>query len=417
MDDTEYLQSLLDKGGNVVIPEGRYTTGPLFIRSCTDLVFEDGVELVASIDEECYPLIRTRLGGIWMKGYPAVLNAIDAENVSISGKAVIDGSGPYWWRKYWGDDFKGGYRGEYDSKGLRWAADYDCLRVRNVLVQNSRGIKIRDITSRNAGFWNIHICYCSNVIVENVFVDCADEHGPSTDGIDIDSSSDVTVRGCTVKTNDDSICIKSGRDADGWTESRPSHDILIEDCTVLSGFGVTIGSEVSGGIHDVTIKNMKYYGTDCGFRIKSARPRRGYIRNISVSDLEMTDVRYPIHICLDWNPLYSYCTLPEDYSGPVPDYWETLLSKIPDNVPDTILEDINIRGIRASIDDNMSVSGRAFNIEGYADQPIRRLSISDSKIEADEFGIISCVENLMFDDVSVTARGSYRKENDGYDNR
>ena len=84
MADTEYLQSLLDKGGNVVIPEGRYTTGPLFIRSGTDLVFEDGVELVASIDEECYPLIMTRLGGVWMKGYPAVLNAIDAENVSIS---------------------------------------------------------------------------------------------------------------------------------------------------------------------------------------------------------------------------------------------------------------------------------------------------------------------------------------------
>ena len=61
----------------------------------------------------------------------------------------------------------------------------------------------------------------------------------------------------TVKTNDDSICIKSGRDADGWTESRPSHDILIEDCTVLSGFGVTIGSKVSGGIHDVTVNDLQ----------------------------------------------------------------------------------------------------------------------------------------------------------------
>ena len=63
---------------------------------------------------------------------------------------------------------KGGYRKIYDEKGLRFAADYDCKRPRNLLVQNSSNVKIYDITSTSSGFWNIHILYSNDILIENV---------------------------------------------------------------------------------------------------------------------------------------------------------------------------------------------------------------------------------------------------------
>ena len=417
MTDTAALQAILDRGGDVVIPKGRYTTGPLFVRNGTTLTFEDGTELVATTDESEYPLVETRIAGIWMKAYPAILNVIDGYDVTIQGHATIDGSGPYWWDKYWGSDGRGGYRGRYDAAGLRWAADYDCLRPRNLLVENSENVRLRGIVSRDSGFWNIHICYSRKVTVEDITIESGDAHGPSTDGIDIDSSSDVIVRRCTASTNDDSICIKSGRGWDGWHEGRACHDVLIEDCTVLSGFGITIGSEVSGGVHGITIRNIRYRGTDCGFRIKSSRSRKGYIRGIDVSDLDMEDVKYPIHIFLDWNPAYSCCTLPEGYGAEIPEHWQKLLREIPEDVPDTAVSDIRIRKVRSACSDGYNGISRAFNIEGYENQPIRNLSIEDSSFMAKEFGIISCVSGLSFRNTDATATGKPVRENDEYDNR
>ena len=100
-----------------------------------------------------------------------------------------------------------------------------------------------------------------------------DNEGPSTDGIDIDSCDGVVVERCKIACNDDSICVKSGRDADGLRVNRICQNILIQECEILTGSGVTIGSETSGGARNITIRNLKYHGTDCGFRLKSARTR------------------------------------------------------------------------------------------------------------------------------------------------
>ena len=302
---TESLQKIIDKAhddnATLVITKGKYLTASIFIRSNMNVIFEDGAELIGTTDEKEYLIIDTRIAGIEMKAYPGILNVNDAENVVISGRGTISGQGRYWWDKYWGEDEKSGYRGEYDAKGLRWAADYDCRRLRNIVVMNSRNITIKDLISSEPGFWNLHVLYSEHVVIDNVFINAGDPHGPSTDGIDIDSSSDVIVRNCTTNTNDDSICIKSGRDADGYRIGRPCHHVTVENCHILSGFGVTIGSEISGGIHDIVLRGLTFENTDCGFRIKSSHPRRGYIRNVIATDLKMINVRYPVHICLDWN--------------------------------------------------------------------------------------------------------------------
>lgn len=418
---TGELQQLIDDtaaaGGILLLEKGIYQTASLFLKSNMEFCFEDGAVLLATTDESQYLIEKTRVAGIEMDWYLGVLNCNHQTDVVVSGNGIIDGQGEYWWDKYWGSDTNGGMRKEYDAKGLRWACDYDCMRVRNVVVMESTGITLKDFTSTRSGFWNIHICYSSQIHVDGIKITACGAHSPSTDGIDIDSCDHVLVENCVTSCNDDSICIKSGRDADGIRVNRPCHDITIQNCEILAGFGVTIGSEVSGGVYGITLKNLSYRGTDCGFRIKSSIARRGYIKDIVVDGLKMVNVKYPIHLFLNWNPAYSYCNLPEGYKGDIPSSWERLLEPIPDEIPYTQVSDIQISNVEAYNEEGYEGISRAFQIEGFGQEPIRRVSLKDITISSKEFGIINYVEDIHFDHVSVSISEALDEANNEYDNQ
>jgi polygalacturonase len=146
---TDKIQALLDKamGKKIIIDEGKYQVSSLFIKSDTTLVLDKNATLFATTKEDEYPILDTRVAGIEMPWYVGILNVIDAENVTIEGEGAIDGSGPYWWEKYWGKDMNGGMRQKYDKLGLRFACDYDCKRTRNVLVSNSKNINLKEFKS------------------------------------------------------------------------------------------------------------------------------------------------------------------------------------------------------------------------------------------------------------------------------
>lgn len=418
---TAALQELIDEaaaaGGIVLLEKGIYQTASLFLKSHMEFVFEDGATLLGTTDESQYPVIPTRVAGIEMDWYPGVLNCNGQTDVVIRGNGTIDGQGEYWWNKYWGTDMRGGYRKEYDAKGLRWASDYDCMRVRNVVIMESSDITLKDVTSTRSGFWNFHICYSENIHVDGVKIASCGLLSPSTDGIDIDSCSHVLVENCVTSCNDDSICIKSGRDADGLRVNRPCHDITVQNCQINAGFGVTIGSEVSGGVYDITLKNLKYHGTDCGFRIKSSVARRGYIRDITVDGLEMVNVKYPFHFFLNWNPAYSYCELPEGYVGEIPAHWKRMLEQIPDEISKTKVSDITIRNVKAYNEEGYDGISRAFNLEGFAEVPMERITLENVELSCKEFGIINYVKDIRMRNTTISVSGARDEKNDDYDNR
>ncbi len=152
--------------------------------------------------------------------------------------------------------------------------DYDCQRPRNLVVYESDTILLQDFTSRESGFWNLHLCYSRRLRVQNLTI--ANSAGPSTDGIDVDSCEQVLIEGCTVSCNDDNICVKAGRGKAAALKGRASRDVVIRHCTLLRGSGITLGSETSGGIERITIEQNRFRGTGVGFRIKSARNRGGF---------------------------------------------------------------------------------------------------------------------------------------------
>ncbi len=418
---TEQLQQLIDEtaaaGGILLLEKGIYLTASLFLKGHMEFRFEEGAVLLGTTDESRYPVIPTRAAGVEMDWYPGILNCNGQKDVIVSGPGVIDGQGEYWWSKYWGADTKGGMRKDYDARGLRWACDYDCMRVRNVVVMESEDVVLKDFTSTRSGFWNVHVCYSRNVHIDGVKITACGLASPSTDGIDIDSCEHVLVENCVTDCNDDSICIKSGRDADGLRVNRPCHDITVQNCEIRAGFGVTIGSEVSGGVYDVTLRNIRYHGTDCGFRIKSSIARRGYIKDVLVENLDMVNVKYPIHLFLNWNPAYSYCQLPEGYDGPVPEHWKKLLAQIPDDVPKTRVSNLVIRNVKSRNEEGYEDISRAFHIEGFSDMPICGLHFENVSIQCRELGVINYTEDITFKDVNISVCGARDEKNDAYDNR
>src|SRR5947207_3695770 len=206
---TKAIQQAIDdcakrNGGTVSFKPGAYVTGALFLKSNVYLRINEGVTLLGSQDDADYPLIPTRVAGIEMKWPAALININDAKNVKISGAGVIDGRGEKWWQKYWA------LRMQYEPRGLRWASDYDAERVRLMVVWRSQDVTLENLNLKRSGFWTVQVVYSDHVTADGLKI--TDNKGPSTDGVDIDSSRYVLVQTCDIDNNDDDICLKAGRD-------------------------------------------------------------------------------------------------------------------------------------------------------------------------------------------------------------
>jgi polygalacturonase len=170
--NTSAIQQAIDAaaagGGVVTFKKGTYLTGAIFLKSNVQLQLQQGVVLRAIQDDALYPELPTRVAGIEMPWPAALVNVYQQTNVSITGQGIIDGNGEYWWRKYWGTDGEGGMLKDYRARGLRWAADYDCKRVRAVVVYDSNGVEIRDVGINRSGFWSLALIYSGHVTVDGL---------------------------------------------------------------------------------------------------------------------------------------------------------------------------------------------------------------------------------------------------------
>ncbi len=401
--DTAAIQKALDEAakshGTVVFKPGTYLTGALFVKSNTQLRIDEGVELRGAQDLAAYPVMPTRVAGIEMKWPAALINVYEQSNVQISGKGSVDGDGKIWWDKYWKMR-----REEYEPKGLRWAVDYDCQRPRLIQIYKSSNVRLQGLTLKRSGFWTVHICYSQDVNADQLTIrNNIGGKGPSTDGIDIDSSANVTVEDNDIDCNDDAICLKAGRDADGLRVNRPTEKVRIRHNTVRGGAaGITIGSETSGGIRDIEADRITVLpGVPNGILFKSANTRGGLMQNILIRNVEMQGVAHPISITMNWNPAYSYAKLPEGMKN-IPDYWRTLLAPV---TPDKGLP--HFRGVRI-YDVTATGAQQAFTVSAYPEAPLQDFEFKNVHIEAKTAGSIQNAQNWNFSGVTIkTADGSH----------
>ena len=394
--DTASIQKAIDAaaavGGTVTMKPGTYLTGSIFLKSGVTLDVPEGATLIGSEKLDDYPMLPTRIAGIEMTWPAALINVRDQHNVVITGKGTIDGDGPIWWKSYWD------LRATYEPKGLRWASDYDARRPRLILIQNSSEIQLGGgILLMRSGFWTVQILYSHDIHLDGVTIrNNEGGKGPSTDGIDIDSSRKVLVEHADIDVNDDALCLKAGRDSDGLRVNRSTEDIVIRDSIVRRGAAaITIGSETSGGFRNIEAYNITALsGVPSGVLFKSAHTRGGFARDIRIHDLTLEGVAVPIHITMNWNPSYSYATIPGGVKD-IPSYWVTLTTKVPEEQGLPHFSNVHIWNIKAT------GAKSAFNVAAYPNATLDDFRLDHLDIEAATAGTIANSKNWTLTDSNI----------------
>lgn len=397
---TASIQASIDEcarngGGIVVFQPGVYVTGAIFLKSNVHLRIDKNVLILGSQNFDDYPDMDTRIAGIEMKWPAALINAINVKNVAITGQGIVNARGKFCWDKYWA------MRKEYDAKGLRWIVDYDVKRVRTVLIQNSSDVTLKQLTFKNAGFWTVQLLYSHHLTVDGVIIrNNEDGSGPSTDGIDVDSSSWVLIQNCDIDCNDDNFCLKAGRDWDGLRVNRPTEYVVIRKSLARRGAGlVTLGSETSGGIRNILATDLTARNTDNGLRIKSATTRGGTLENIYFQNSKLDSVKNVFQFNLNWYPAYSYSELPKGYTyETIPPHWKAMLQKVePAEKGIPHAKNFYVNNINATNANN------AFTAAGLEQSRINAFIFSNCTISAVNFGTLEYTSGWAFNNVIYNA--------------
>lgn len=307
-------------GGRVVVPEGKYSTGAIHLRSNVNLHVSRGAEILFSRDTKKYlPQVYTRFEAIELMNYSPLIYAFEQENIAITGEGELNGQADddHWW--FWKGRWNhaGVYREarqvtqhdanrrlkEMAAAGVpveeRVFGEGDYLRPNFIQPYRCKNVLIEGVTIRNSPMWVIHPVLSENVTIRRVTVI---SHGPNSDGCDPESSRDVLIEDCLFDTGDDCIAIKSGRDHDGRRVNVPSENIIIRNCVMKDGHGgVVIGSEISGNVRNVFAEKcvMSSPNLDRALRIKSNSRRGGVAENIYMRNVEIGDLAQAIlHIDL-----------------------------------------------------------------------------------------------------------------------
>ena len=257
-------------GGRVVIPTGVFLTGAVHLKSNVNLYLEKGSTLKFWTDPNRYPLVRTRFEGMECINYSPFIYAYEQTNVAVTGAGTLDGQAgtDHWWS--WNGRPEYGWKDGQPNQRAARARLYKMmedtipveqrvfgnggyLRPNFIQLHKCKAVLVDGVTIVNSPMWEIHPLLSENVTIRNVKIS---SHGPNNDGCDPESCRDVLIENCDFDTGDDCIAIKSGRNEDGRRIGVPTENIIIRGCRMKDGHGgVTVGSEISGGVRNVFAEN------------------------------------------------------------------------------------------------------------------------------------------------------------------
>ena len=306
-EDTPAIQAainFLPRGGRLFFPAGTYLTLPLSLKSHITLDLDEGATILGSPDRTRYPIIpsfvegmagpvlQTGFEGQELDSYQSLIHGSYVIDVHIVGKGVIDGNGQNgdWWK-----DFK----------------NFPAARPRVIFLNHTADVTLHGVTVKNGPSWHIHPFYSRNFNMLDCFV-TAPKDSPNTDGIDPESCDGVGIIGCRFSVGDDCIAVKAGKIDMALKYKTPANHHKIRNCLMEFGHGaVTLGSELSAGIHSLSVTNCYFHATDRGLRIKTRRGRGkdSVIDNVLFDNIRMDKVLTPIVINMWYN-----CCDPDRYS-------------------------------------------------------------------------------------------------------
>lgn len=415
------IQNAIDEcnskgGGKVIIPDGFYITGPIELKSNVNLYVSENAFVKFTKSKEEYPLIWTEYEGIRRIRAISPISAKHADNIAITGKGILDGSGDLWrgikrfklTSKEWDrclkkspyvidtkdggvwcptkSYYEGVLKGEpnyNDSNALEIASsNWDVYRPVFVSLQNCNRVLIEDVTLQNSPAWNLHPLYCHNFTLKNAKIKnkFSAQNG---DGIDLESCQDCEIAGTVFEVGDDGICIKSGKNKEARKLLIPTKNVWIHDCKVFDAHGgFVVGSEMSRGVENILVENCIFSGTDIGIRFKSALGRGGVVKDITMRNIYMNNI---IGEAIIFTMGYVLVNIEDANEGSVtynaddvPEFKEILMDNI-------ICNDCSV----------------ALKINGLKELPIHDIILKNSKIRCKSGLDLKECKNIKLENVTI----------------
>jgi polygalacturonase len=270
-------------GGRVVVPQGRFLTGVIHLKSNVDLFINDEAVLLASTDRADYGPSQNASG--W-------LLADHAKNISITGKGTIDGQCDLLIR----DIYKKLISGKLFDKEWKQFNDWhqrrpaENNRPRMIDLRNCDGVTIKNVHLQNGTSWIENYKNCTNLIIDSVHV--LSNTFLNNDGMDIVDCKNAKITNCVINAADDGICLKSE------DRNRRCENIYVANCKVRSSASaVKLGTASRGGFKNIVIRNIEVYDTyRSAIAIESVDG--GVLENIDVEHINAVNTGNAIFIKL-----------------------------------------------------------------------------------------------------------------------
>ncbi|RAK56891.1 glycoside hydrolase family 28 protein [Phenylobacterium deserti] len=308
-------------GGRVVVRPGEWLTGPIHLKSNVNLHLQKGATVRFKTDPKAYlPLVFTRWEGIELMNYSPFVYAFEQENIALTGEGVLDGqcSREHWWtwKGPWKQNQHGWTEGMPNQRPSRAKlfqmaeervpveqrifGEGHYLRPPFIQPYRCKNVLLEGVSLRRSPFWQVHPVLCQNVTIRRLDIN---SHGPNNDGCDPESCRDVLIEDCFFSTGDDCIALNSGRNEDGRRLATPCENVVIRNCRMADGHGgLTIGSQISGGVRNVFAENCRLDSPDLdhAIRFKNNALRGGTLEHVRIRNIEVGQVRKAV-VTVDFN--------------------------------------------------------------------------------------------------------------------
>lgn len=385
------IQSAIDHlsqqgGGRVIVSPGLWKTACIHLRSRIELHLEEGAEVRFSQNPADYlPVVLTQRAGIRIYNYSPFVYAFRCEDIAITGHGVLNGQGHTWWPWKFRQPGMKTILVDIPEQGIPLEERRFGTResgVRPVFCQplESERVLIEGVRFVNSPSWTIQPVACREVTVRYVTVcNPPSRLSHNTDGINPDSCRNVLIDHCQISTGDDAICLKSGLGPEAWRADQVLENVTISNCQIGSGHGgLTIGSEMSGGVRNIRVQNCVIDGASIGIRIKSKPGRGGFIDGVLFEEIRMRRI---LSHAVDCNLAYDG------------NREESLNLEDLRDVPR--VENITLRDIECrTVPHGLSLAG----LKGH---PLRNITLKNISIASANGACVREVENLQSTEIHI----------------
>ncbi|OHB51048.1 MAG: hypothetical protein A2Y10_17135 [Planctomycetes bacterium GWF2_41_51] len=284
--DTDAIQKAIDEcgkagGGTVLISARTYLSRPIFLCNRVNLQIDESAKLKATDDPQDF--IKPGKSVDTAKGSSDFFPFVGGKNLNdicITGKGVIDGSGVRWWIPA--------------EEARTKQAGFTSPRPRMLLFEDCKNVKIIGVSLVNSPSFHLVPKRCENVLIDGVTIRCP-SIAPNTDAIDPSECRNIRISNCLIDVGDDNVALKSGKQNQRYP-NQACANITVSNCTFIHGHGMSIGSETVGGVYNILVENCTFERLASGIRIKSARGKGGIVENIHYRNIIMKNVKMPISI-------------------------------------------------------------------------------------------------------------------------